>query len=144
MVSAALVGSLTIRGLNAAAERPRPSVGTRLTVETSASLPSGHSLMAALGIGLTVAAVLTLPGPGGSPGRAVARAATVLVRAVPVVGIGAGRTYLGVHRTTDVLAGWSLGGALTTLAVGIATALAATTTTTEIHPSEGVSVPPVR
>jgi undecaprenyl-diphosphatase len=141
-VAAVLVGSLTIRGLKAAAERPRPPVGTRLTVETSASLPSGHSLMAALGIGLTVVGVLTLVGRGGGPGRAAARGATVLVGAVLVVGIGASRAYLGVHWTTDVLAGWLLGGALTALAVGLATALA--TPTAEIHPSEGVSAPQVR
>jgi undecaprenyl-diphosphatase len=141
-VVAVLVGSLTIRGLKAAVERPRPPVGTRLTVETSASLPSGHSLMAALGLGLTVLAVLTLLGPGGGRGRAGARGATVLVGAVLVVGIGASRAYLGVHWTTDVLAGWLVGGALTTLAVGVALALEARIPA--IHPSEGVPVPPLR
>jgi undecaprenyl-diphosphatase len=141
-VVAVLVGSLTIRGLKAAVERPRPPVGTRLAIETSASLPSGHSLMAALGLGLTVLAVLTLLGSGGGRGRAVARMATVLVGAVLVVGIGAGRAYLGVHWTTDVLAGWLLGGALAALAV--ATALTLEARVTEIHPSEGVSVPPLR
>ena len=136
-VVAVLVGSLTIRGLKAAVERPRPPVGTRLTVETSASLPSGHSLMAALGIGLTVVAVLTLLGSGGGAGRAVARCATVLVGAVLVVGIGASRAYLGVHWTTDVLAGWFLGGALVALAVGAAVAL---DTTTPGNPSLGRSI----
>jgi undecaprenyl-diphosphatase len=136
-VVAVLVGSLTIRGLKAAVERPRPPVGTRLTVETSASLPSGHSLMAALGLGLTVIAVLTLLGPDGGRGRAVARAATVLVGGVLIVGIGISRAYLGVHWTTDVLAGWLLGGALSALAVGVAVALE--TRVSEILPSEGVS-----
>jgi undecaprenyl-diphosphatase len=138
-VVAVLVGSLTIRGVKAAVERPRPPVGTRLAVETSASLPSGHSLMAALGLGLTVLAVLTLLGSGGGRGRTIGRAATVLVGAVLVAGIGAGRAYLGVHWTTDVLAGWLLGGALAALAVGVAQTLEARAT--EIHPSEGVSGP---
>ena len=39
-------------------ERPRPPVATRPAVETSTSLPSGHSLMAVLGLGTAVVAVL--------------------------------------------------------------------------------------
>jgi hypothetical protein len=54
------LGSLTIRLVKVAVERPRPPVATRLADESTASLPSGHSLMAALGVGLTVAAVVTL------------------------------------------------------------------------------------
>jgi undecaprenyl-diphosphatase len=117
-------------------------VDTRLTVETSASLPSGHSLMAALGLGLTVIAVLTLLGPDGSARRAVARAATVLVGAVLVVAIGVSRAYLGVHWTTDVLAGWLLGAALTAITAGVAFVLE--TRVSEIHPSEGVSTDQLR
>ena len=141
-VGAVLVGSLTIRGLKTAVERPRPPADTRLAVETSASLPSGHSLMAALGLGLTVIAVLTLLGPEGSRGRAVSRAATVLVGGVLIVCIGISRAYLGVHWTTDVLAGWLLGGALTAFALGVA--LAGEAHVSEILPSEGVSPDPLR
>ncbi|MCD2192743.1 phosphatase PAP2 family protein [Actinomycetospora endophytica] len=139
---AVLVGSLTIRSLKAAVERPRPPVDTRLTVETSASLPSGHSLMAALGLGLAVLGVLTLLGSDGGRRRAIGRAATVLVGVVLVVGIGVSRAYLGVHWTTDVLAGWLLGGALAAIALAVAVALEAWPS--EIHPSEGVSPPPLR
>jgi undecaprenyl-diphosphatase len=143
-VLAVLVGSLTIRGLKGAVERPRPPVATRVTVETSTSLPSGHSLMAVLGLGLTVAAVLALlPADGRRQGpRVVARAATVLVGAVLAVGIGVSRACLGVHWTTDVLAGWLLGGALLSLAVGCAALLEARAA--EIHPSDGVPAAPLR
>jgi undecaprenyl-diphosphatase len=143
-VVAVVVGSLTIRGLKGVVERPRPPVATRLTVETSTSLPSGHSLMAVLGLGLTVAAVLALlPADGRrGGGRAVTRAATVLVGAVLALAIGASRAYLGVHWTTDVLAGWLLGGALLSVAVGAAVLLEARAP--EIHPSEGVPTSPLR
>lgn len=137
-VGAALVGSLTIRGFKTVIERPRPPVGTRLAVETSTSLPSGHSLMAALGIGLTVVAALhLLPADRTAGGaRAVLRAVIVLVGVLLAALIGVSRAYLGVHWTTDVLAGWSLGGALAALAVVVAGVLERRTT--EIHPPEGV------
>jgi undecaprenyl-diphosphatase len=143
-IGAVLVGSLTIRGLKGLVERPRPPLVTRLTVETSTSLPSGHSLMAVLGLGLTVIAVLALvPGDGAHRHRrAAVRAATVLGGAVLALGIGLSRAYLGVHWTTDVLAGWLLGGALLALAVG--TAAVVEGRTPEIHSSEGVPASPLR
>jgi undecaprenyl-diphosphatase len=143
-VVAVVVGSLTIRGIKGAVERPRPPVVTRLTVETSASLPSGHSLMAVLGLGLAVSAVLALV-PTSGPHRSVrvtARTATVLVGAVLALAIGLSRAYLGVHWTTDVAAGWLLGGALLALAVGAAAVVEAEQP--EIHRSEGVPAPPLR
>jgi undecaprenyl-diphosphatase len=142
-VLAVLVGSLTIRGLKGAVERPRPPVATRVTVETSRSalrpLVDGRP-----GLGLTVAAGLALlPADGRRQGpRVVARAATVLVGAVLAVGIGVSRACLGVHWTTDVLAGWLLGGALLSLAVGCAALLEARAA--EIHPSDGVPAAPLR
>ena len=115
------LGSLTIRLVKVAVERPRPPVATRLADEATASLPSGHSLMAALGVGLTVAAVVTLTEGTrrAGPVRAVAAVLGVLVVAV----IGASRAYLGVHWSTDVLAGWLLGAALAAACVTVARAL---------------------
>jgi undecaprenyl-diphosphatase len=137
-VGAVLVGSLTIRGLKTVIERPRPPVGTRLAVETSTSLPSGHSLMAALGVGLTVVAALYLlpADPAAGRGRTVLRGLIVLVGVLLAGLIGVSRAYLGVHWTTDVLAGWALGGALLALAVVVAAVLE--TRRAEIHPPEGV------
>lgn len=123
-VGAVAVGSLTIRLLKTAVERPRPPLGTRLAVETSASLPSGHALMSALGVGLTVIAVLLLLRDAGRE-NPVVRVAIPLVGALIVLLIGASRVYLGVHWTTDVLAGWMLGSALAALAVALATVLEA-------------------
>ncbi|MCD2186096.1 phosphatase PAP2 family protein [Actinomycetospora soli] len=133
-VGAVAVGSLTIRILKTAVERARPPLDTRLAVETSASLPSGHALMSALGVGLTVVAILLLFRDAGRDGPVV-RGTIVLVGAVIVLLIGASRTYLGVHWTTDVLAGWMLGGALVALAVALAAVLEARPA--KIHPSKG-------
>jgi undecaprenyl-diphosphatase len=139
-VGAVAVGSLTIRLLKTAVERARPPLDTRLAVETSASLPSGHALMSALGVGLTVVALLVLLRDAGRTGSVV-RGAIVLVGALIVLLIGTSRVYLGVHWTTDVLAGWMLGGAL----LGLAVALAATLERrpSEIHPSKGSVDAPV-
>ncbi|MEJ2871713.1 phosphatase PAP2 family protein [Actinomycetospora sp. OC33-EN08] len=139
-VGAVVVGSLTIRLLKTAVERVRPPLDARLAVETSASLPSGHALMASLGVGLTVVAVLVLLRDAGV-GRPVVREAIVLVGALIVLLVGTSRTYLGVHWTTDVLAGWMLGAALLALAVAMATVLEAGQS--EIRPLKGSVDAPV-
>lgn len=108
-----LAGALTIRLLKSVVERPRPPVATRLAVETSTSLPSGHALMSALGLGLVAAAVLASTAP-----RAVRAVVTVLAVLLAAT-IGASRVYLGVHWTTDVTAGWLLGAALVTVCVTV-------------------------
>ncbi|MDL5155247.1 phosphatase PAP2 family protein [Actinomycetospora termitidis] len=133
-VGAVLVGSITIRLLKTAVERSRPPLDARLAVETSASLPSGHALMASLGVGLTVVAVLVLLRDSSVRGPVV-REAIVLVGALIVLLIGTSRAYLGVHWTTDVLAGWMLGTALLALAVALATVLERRPA--EIDPSKG-------
>lgn len=113
-VAGVVVGSLVIRFVKLAVERPRPPVATRLEVETTASLPSGHALMAALGLGLVATATAALV--RSRPVRIAVGALAVVLAAA----IGASRVYLGVHWSTDVLAGWLLGAALVALAHGLA------------------------
>ena len=110
------VGALTIRLVKLAVERPRPPVADRLGVETTTSLPSGHALMAALGLGLLAAAVVAL-------GRGPVRVAVPALVVALVVAVGAGRAYLGVHWTTDVVAGWLLGTALAVVCRTVAVAV---------------------
>lgn len=118
-VVAVAAGATSIRLLKLSVERPRPPEITRLAEETTTSLPSGHSLMAALGLGLTATAIVLLT----RHSRPAVRRLRPLVAVVAVVlagVIGASRAYLGVHWTTDVVAGWLLGAALVALAATVA------------------------
>ncbi|MFC5142417.1 phosphatase PAP2 family protein [Actinomycetospora rhizophila] len=116
-----LVGALAIRLVKVAVERPRPPEALRLAEETTASLPSGHALMAALGLTLTAAAVIALT--VGTPHARPVRGVVVVLAALGALLVGASRVYLGVHWTTDVLAGWFLGAALATMCITLARVL---------------------
>lgn len=100
-----LVISIELSGLiteaaKAAAHRPRPAGA--LASAASSSFPSGH----ALGVMVGVLAFLTLVLP---VARRPLRGWLIVVGALVVVAIGAGRVVLNVHHPSDVLAGWALG-----------------------------------
>ncbi|RDE07179.1 phosphatase PAP2 family protein [Sphingomonas aracearum] len=108
-LTAALVAAGTISGswivtlVKGHVARARPDLIDRLTEASGMSFPSGHATNSAI-IYLTVAALLTQT----TPGRHVR--AYIFVLAVLLVGlIGISRIYLGVHWTSDVMAGWSFG-----------------------------------
>jgi undecaprenyl-diphosphatase len=104
---------LLVAGGKAVLGRARPPVADHLVVETNQSLPSGHALGSIVVLGLLVVLVLR------RVGSAAVRAVVVLVAATAVCLIGLSRLYLGVHWTTDVLAGWLLGGAWLTACVTV-------------------------
>ncbi|MFN2745711.1 phosphatase PAP2 family protein [Bacillus sp. z60-18] len=93
-------------GLKDWISRPRPEV-SHLVHETSFSFPSGHSMNAA-SMYPFIAYILLLHIPFFKKHRTAVLVWTGLVTIL----IGISRIYLGVHYTTDVIAGFSLGLAL--------------------------------
>jgi membrane-associated phospholipid phosphatase len=99
-------------------QRPRPPEDVMLIgAPASHSFPSGHALVTLVFFVLVIFVVCRClnRAEGRSGGRRRARPAlkamAVVVALVFVVAIGFSRIYLGVHWASDVLAGWSLGGA---------------------------------
>jgi len=81
--------------------RPRPPMAIWLVKVTSTSFPSGHatqSLATFVALALVAAALAASAG-------VVAKSLALTLAA----GIGWSRVYLGVHWTTDVIAGWLIG-----------------------------------
>lgn len=83
--------------------RPRPSIVPHLGHVSSASYPSGHS-MVSTAVLLSLAAMLAQTTP-----RTATRIYLFAAAALASLGIGSSRVYLGVHYPTDVLGGWVAG-----------------------------------
>ena len=85
--------------------RSRPQVVPHLTDISTASFPSGHSMISSVAY-LTLAALLARTAPD-----LRTKIYFLAVAVVLIVLIGCSRLYLGVHYPTDVLAGWAVGSA---------------------------------
>lgn len=96
-------GILVSTVLKVAFERPRPDLVPHGSFVSTASFPSGHSMMAAV-VYLTLGALLARVEPDRRVKVFVLAAAVLLTLLV-----GVSRVYLGVHWPTDVLAGWTVG-----------------------------------
>jgi undecaprenyl-diphosphatase len=106
MLLVGAVGGVEIsQGLKHLFERARPDLAYRAVEAVNASFPSGHAMLSAV-------VYLTL---GTLAARfAEKRRIKVLVMSAAVLLtllVGCSRIYLGVHWTSDVLAGWSMGAA---------------------------------
>lgn len=102
----AVIGGLLLSlALKAGFDRPRPDFLPHGQEVYTASFPSGHSMNSAI-VYLTLGAILA------RAHRARAVKIYVLTAAILItIMVGLSRLYLGVHWPTDVLAGWSAGGA---------------------------------
>lgn len=99
-VSSGILASTLFKELVA---RPRPDLVPHGAYVSTASFPSGHSMMATL-VYLTLAIVIAR----GQSRRRV-KAYVIGVACGLALAVGISRVYLGVHWPTDVLAGWALG-----------------------------------
>lgn len=106
-------GTLISTGLKALFDRPRPELFDTLHVFT-ASFPSGHATISAV-VYLTIG-VLLAERASTWPARLLYLGGAVALTVL----IGLSRIYFGVHYPTDVLAGWSLGGAWALLCLAVA------------------------
>lgn len=118
LLASTLSGTILGLFLKEMFHRPRPQVVPHLTDISTASFPSGHSMLSSVAY-LTMAALLA---------RAVPQLRLkiyFLAVAVVLIGmVGFSRVYLGVHYPTDVLAGWSVGSAWAILCCVVAHFLA--------------------
>lgn len=110
-VTGGIIGS---HFLKAGFERPRPDLVPHRAVVSSASFPSGHSMQAAatyLTLGVLLARVQK---------RRRLKIYILALAAFLTFLVGLSRVYLGVHWPTDVLAGWTAGGAWAILCWAVA------------------------
>ncbi len=103
-VLAAVASGMVLSSLlKACFARPRPEVVPHLSRVYTSSFPSGHSMMSAI-VYLTLGTLLAR--------MVVRRPLKVYFLAVALILtglVGCSRVYMGVHYSTDVLAGWAAG-----------------------------------
>lgn len=104
LISVTVLGGYLLSNLlKSTYARERPEVVPHLTEVSSASFPSGHSMVSSL-VYLTLGALLAQTTPRRREKLFFLTAAAVLTGL-----IGVSRVALGVHYPTDVVAGWSAG-----------------------------------
>lgn len=99
-------------------QRPRPDVSMHLIEQGGWSFPSGHSITSMVVFGLLIWLVQR-----NVKNKKAANVLTVLL-AIPWLGIGLSRIYVGVHYPTDVLGGRCLGLVILMLMIFVAEKLA--------------------
>ncbi|GAA2054033.1 phosphatase PAP2 family protein [Williamsia deligens] len=110
-------GWLLMQALKYGVGRPRPPERFRVLAIDTYSFPSGHAMMSAIVLGLVAVAAWR------TSTWVRAHRAVLLLAPIASLLIGASRVYLGVHWTTDVVAGWAFGAAWVALSLGVAGAL---------------------
>lgn len=103
VLAAAIGGQIMSTVFKALFARERPDIVPHLVEVSSASFPSGHSMMSAV-VYLTLGALLVR-----LEVRRRTRIYSMTIAIFATLLVGFSRIYLGVHFPTDVLAGWLIG-----------------------------------
>jgi undecaprenyl-diphosphatase len=103
MTGAAFSGAVISFLLKHIYSRPRPDLVPHLSIVSTSSFPSGHSMLSAV-VYLTLGSLLASVLPD-----AKLKIYVLAVAAMLTFFVGVSRVYLGVHYPTDVLAGWLAG-----------------------------------
>lgn len=114
-LAAAQLGAIVVYDIDKIlVSRPRPAVGQLVATATGFSFPSGHSTQVVAVWGAL--ALMAFPALQTTAARLATGSAVVVLALL----VGFSRVYLGVHWSTDVLAGWALGGLwLSALAIAV-------------------------
>jgi undecaprenyl-diphosphatase len=100
-----MLGTILSNTLKFMLARPRPDLVAHAVDVYTLSFPSGHAMLSAITY-LTVGALFARARP-----RFREKAYVLSIAILLSLLVGISRIYLGVHYPTDVLAGWSVGGA---------------------------------
>jgi undecaprenyl-diphosphatase len=114
LVLGVLLAVFASTGLKMLFARERPDIVAHEALTFTASFPSGHAFLSAVVL-LSIAGFVGLA----SQRRDIALLGLRLAAVLTVL-IGVSRIYLGVHWPTDVIAGWCLGIAWSSLATALA------------------------
>ena len=106
-----LAATATSSVLKVAIGRERPEIVEHAALTFTASFPSGHAFLSAVVL-LSIAGFVGVASRRADIARVCLWAAWLLI-----VAIGVSRVYLGVHWPSDVLGGWCLGVAWSSLAM---------------------------
>lgn len=111
LVASLFAALLASSGLKIAIGRERPDVVGHAALTFTASFPSGHAFLSAVTL-LSIAGFVGL-----ASRREDIKRLCVTLAWVMILLIGLSRIYLGVHWPTDVIGGWCLGVAWSSIAV---------------------------
>jgi len=111
LVVSLLAALLASNGLKIVIGRERPDVVTHAALTFTASFPSGHAFLSAVTL-LSIAGFVGL-----ASRREDIKRLCIVLAWVMIVLIGLSRIYLGVHWPTDVIGGWCLGIAWSSIAI---------------------------
>jgi undecaprenyl-diphosphatase len=111
LVVSLLAALLASNGLKIVIGRERPDIVGHAALTFTASFPSGHAFLSAVTL-LSIAGFVGL-----ASRREDIKRLCIALAWVMIVLIGISRIYLGVHWPTDVLGGWLLGVAWSSIAI---------------------------